>query len=80
MRVLEDLTARGALRPLLSVASGYKVPRTRDEKMVAELRGLGVMFKDETEEHWKEGLTFKRLTSLDLEVGYSANLTSPPRA
>lgn len=68
--LLEDLYKRGALRSLPSYYPGVKVENTPQlVELVMELKKLGVQFTDAKEQGWKEGLTFKTLKSLDLEVG-----------
>jgi hypothetical protein len=69
--LLESLYHEGMFRALPATQIGYKVPPRR---LLAPLRTrlekLGVVFVDATDKGWKQGLTFRRLHSLDLQVGY----------
>jgi hypothetical protein len=68
--LLEDLHSRGVLQPVPSYYPGFKVKRGPElHELVESLKGLGVEFTDAQDRGWKEGLTFKSLKSLDLEVG-----------
>jgi hypothetical protein len=60
-------------RMLPTFYPGYRVqPNPALKQLVAELKTLGVTFEDANVHGWKEGLTFKTLESLDVEVGSSA--------
>ena len=70
--LLEDLQASGALRPVTTFYRGFKVKRgSKNTKLIAEIRSLGVSFTNSEYEKWKNGLTFKSVHSLDFEIGSS---------
>jgi len=74
--LLESLHASGALRPVLSFYPGFKVQQgSKQTKLIAELKSLGVKFTDARDRGWKKGLTFESLHSLDLEVGPSMKMS-----
>jgi hypothetical protein len=73
VQLLENLHKSGALKPVPTFYPGYRVqPNPALKQLVAELKTLGVTFEDANVHGWKEGLTFKTLESLDVEVGSSA--------
>src|SRR5258705_5256243 len=75
VKMLEDLHNRQALRAVPSYYPGLKVERgARIDSLIDQLKGFGVEFTDTNDRGWKEGLTFKTLNSLDLEVGPSMKL------
>ena len=69
--LLESLHQGGMLRTVPELRMGHTVDSS--EKLAdlkRELKSLGVRFVDATDKEWKDGLTFKTLKSLDLQVGY----------
>jgi hypothetical protein len=75
VELLEDLHERRALRSVPTYYPGVRVERGDElDALAAELKTLGLEFTDVKDRRWKEGLTFKTLKSLDLEVGPSMKL------
>jgi hypothetical protein len=75
VQLLQNLHKSGALRPVPTFYSGFRVqPNPALKQLVAELKTLGVTFEDANVLGWKEGLTFKTLESLDVEVASSAKI------
>jgi hypothetical protein len=75
VRLLEDLLVQRAIRQVPTYYSGFKVEAGAElEELIVKLRALGVDFIDPDERGWKEGLTFKALKSLELEVGPSMRM------
>jgi hypothetical protein len=69
--LLESFNSERMLRALPAVAMGYRVqPSKVIAKLKRDLKALGVSFVDASDKGWKEGLTFKTLRSLDLQVSY----------
>lgn len=67
--LLESLYEERMLRALGGRDTGFIVRRTRDvTRLQRQLTNLGVRFIDPKEKGWKEGLTFRRLRSLDLQA------------
>ena len=78
VQLLETLHESGALRQVPTFYPGYQVKPNSDLKsVVSELQTLGMKFEDASVHGWKAGLTFRKLKSLDLEVGYSMKFREP---
>jgi hypothetical protein len=74
--VLGSLYESEPLRPITSYYPGFKVKTgSKQTKLIAELKKLGVNFTDANNRDWKKGLTFRALHSLDLEVGPSMKMS-----
>jgi hypothetical protein len=68
--LLEDLQASGALRPMTTFYRGFKVKRgSKNTRLIAEIRSLGVSFTNSEYQKWKSSLTFKSVNSLEFEIG-----------
>jgi hypothetical protein len=74
VELLERLVESGAIRALPTYYAGYEV-KPRDPALLQSLEALGVEFTEPTLTEWKNGLTFKSLRSLDLEIGRLAQAT-----
>lgn len=69
--LLESLHGERMLRALPVTQMGYRVPAAKDlAPLKKQLKKLGVSFVDASDKGWKEGLTFRTLRSLDLQVSY----------
>jgi hypothetical protein len=66
--LLETSAASGAIRAVPTSYSGFQV-HDWDDNLIQQLEHLGVRFTKPNEHAWKDGLTFKSLRSLDLELG-----------
>lgn len=67
--LLESLHEEHMLHALPTSERGYKVRSQKKlSKLKAELKELGVSFVDANQKGWKQGLTFRKLTSVDLQV------------
>jgi hypothetical protein len=69
VNLLEDLHARRVLCPVPSYYPGIRVERGQGlETRISQLKELGAEFTDASHGKWKDGLTFRTLHSLDLEI------------
>jgi hypothetical protein len=69
--LLESLHRERMLQALPAAHAGFKVPPPRDlAALKRRLKKLGVRFVDASDKGWKDGLTFRTIRSLDLQVSY----------